>query len=339
MWYEKQIERIVTRKRRALLSTNLPWPTDWAAYFDQERPLILDIGFGYGHTLAYLQAARPDHNIVGIEIDNISLQKAERRVAREGWKNVVVAYSFAETALHHLFVPGSLQEVHVNFPDPWFKARHARRRVMQRDTLDAIVSRLKPGGFFYLATDIAEYAEMSHELLAATPGLDNVFDSPWVSQRPEPFTTKYERRALEEARTCYYFKVVRNQQPPPDVPVIQEEPMPNVVFQSSLSLDYMMQQAEPDSYSQHDTSVTFMDRYRGERSVLFEVFVHDPTLDQRLAIALVEKQDEPGTFTLKMGALGHPRPTKGVHRAMRLLTDALETLDPDMHIIHDKVQR
>ena len=76
---------------------------------------------------------------------------------------------------------------------------------MQRDTLDAIVSRLQPGGTFYLATDIHAYAEMSHELLAATPGLDNLLPDAWAPRVPERVSTKYEATARREGRACYYF--------------------------------------------------------------------------------------------------------------------------------------
>ncbi len=311
---------------------------DWDALFGVERPLILDIGFGYGHSLAYLQQARPDHNIVGIEVENTSLDKAERRVRREGWHNVRVIESFAETALAHLFVPGALAEVHVNFPDPWFKERHARRRLMKRPTLDAIVSRLATGGLFYLATDIRDYAEMSHDLLGQTPGLENVLASAWTTVRPEPFETKYEARAKREGRTCHYFVYRRNAQPAPAIPVITEATMPNVVFQSPLNLDAMHAQSHDLGASVHaEHTVRFLHTYRGERSVLFEVYLSEPTLDQRIALALVEKEDAPGTYTLKLSSLGHPRPTLGAHIAVRRLADHLLALHPDTTVIHDKV--
>jgi tRNA (guanine-N7-)-methyltransferase len=108
----------------------MPWPVPWGEVFGQERPLILDIGFGFGHSLAYLRRTRPDHNIIGLEVDNTCLRKAERRVERDEWDTVCIIRSFAETALHHLLMPASLREIHINFPDPWFKSRHAGRRLM-----------------------------------------------------------------------------------------------------------------------------------------------------------------------------------------------------------------
>lgn len=326
------------RSQPVLTSLMLDWPPDWDALFGAARPIILDVGFGLGHTLAYLHRTYPDHNIVGIEIDNMCLTKAARAVVRDAWHNVRVVHAFAETALAHLFTPGSLAQVHVNFPDPWFKARHAGRRLMKRATLDAIVSRLAPGGTFYLATDIRDYAEMSHALLAETPGLQNTLPAPWVDARPAPFETKYERRAREQGRPCHYFVYRRNDQPAPQVPVLREQPMPNFVFASPLSLDDMQTAVETPDYHDDELTVAFLARYRGERAVLFEVFIREPTLDQRLALALVEKDDDPGVFTLKLSALGHPRPTDGVHRAARVLADGLVALHPETQVIHDKVR-
>lgn len=320
-----------------MTTTNLDWPTDWDAIFAASRPLILDIGFGYGHSLAYLQAAHPDHNIIGLEVDNTSLRKAEKRVVRDGWPNVRIVRGFAETALQHLFPPDSLHQIHVNFPDPWFKARHAGRRLIKRATLDAIASRLTVGGLLYLATDIIEYAEMSRDLLHQTPALVNTLPSDWVAERPQPFATKYEARARKEGRPCHYFVYRRADVAAPTVPTITELPMPHIVFKTPLDLDAMMHAVATPNHQDDALTIKFLDRYRGARAVLFEVFIHEPTLDQRIAFVLVEKEDESGAFTLKLSTLGHPRPTAGVHHAARIIADGLLALSPDVSVIHDKI--
>ncbi len=321
-----------------LSSYNLPWPVNWADLFGAERPLILEIGFGYGHYLAFLHGEFPRHNIVGLEIDNFSLAKAERAIVNRRMDNVRVVHSRAETALHHLFTPASLEQVHVNFPDPWFKDRHAGRRLMQRDTLDAIVSRLRPGGLFYLATDILPYAEMSAELLAATPGLSNHQPAPWTHHRPLGVTTKYERRAREEGRPCYYFVYRRNDQPAPPVPVMEEQPMPHMVIQTPHSLDDIRDAVRLESVAHDDIRLKFIKTYHGGDVLLFEVFVHEPTIDQRVAVVLVPRDQKPGEYTVKLSTLGMPRPTDGLHRAVRAVGEAILALHPAAQIIHDKVR-
>jgi tRNA (guanine-N7-)-methyltransferase len=325
------------------MTTTLDWPTNWDAIFGTSRPLILDIGFGYGHSLDYLRANRPNHNIIGLEVDNISLGKAERRIIRERWDNVRVVHGFAETALTHVFTPESLDEIHINFPDPWFKTRHAGKRLVKEVTVRAMASRLKQGGLLYLATDIIEYAEMTNEVLQAIPQLTNTLGERWVNQRPEPFVTKYEARAKEEGRECSYFVYRRNDLALPEVPINRELIMPHIVFNTSEELSHLKDAPTPQDYQDHNIAIRFLNRYIGGNSALFEVFIHEPTIEQRIAFALVYKEPQSDahthTYTLKLSALGHPRSTAGVHKAARLLFDAIKAISPDITIVQDKVSQ
>lgn len=327
----------VTLPLRKLNSRLLPWPADWPALFGRERPLILEIGFGYGDFLLHLARQRPDANIIGLEVSNRCLTKVEQRIVRYGLNNVRVIHAPAETALHHLFEPGTLVAVHINFPDPWFKSRHGHRRLMQRDTVDALVSRLKTGGRLYLATDILEYAEMSHNLLADTPGLTNVLPAPWVDALPGRVVTKYERKAREEGRACYYFVYERNGHPAPPVPVIKEAAMPHVVFESPLTLEAMRAAFVPQEYNDGDTHVNIHTAYIGDRALLFDTYVKEPTIDQRVALVLVER-DQAHEYTLQLSMIGHPRPTAGIHLATNALADWLMSLHPDTRLLKRKTQ-
>jgi tRNA (guanine-N7-)-methyltransferase len=330
---------------RKLSALSLPWPTDWPRLFDEAapRPLIVEIGFGYGQMLAQLSRQHPDAHIVGLEISNECLERAERAIARGALPNVRVIFSWAETALHHLFTPASIDALHINFPDPWFKSRHERRRLMGRDTLDAMVSRLKPGGDFYLATDIRDYAEMSAELLAETPGLANQFATPWVERWPDDLPpralTKYEARGFAEGRGAHYFYYRRTAEAVAPVPVIEEVEMPHRVITTPLSLDAIRAQFAPftatDEAASIHANVQFV--FRGDRSLLFEAFVAEPTVEQRVALMLIHNPDS-GDYTVRLGQIGNPRPTDGMHVLVRALSDWVLSLHPDGRIIHDKTR-
>jgi tRNA (guanine-N7-)-methyltransferase len=324
-----------------LSSLTLPWAVDWTALFERRAPLILEIGFGYGAYLIHLARTNPDANVIGIEIANRCLNAVEDAIVREKLTNVRIIYSPAETALNHLFEPETINQIHINFPDPWFKRSHDHRRLMQRDTLDAMVSRLTPDGKLYLATDIVEYAEMSAELLAATPSLDNSLSSAWVYDMPERgVVTKYEGIAKREGRPCHYFAYHRNSIPAPDVPVIKDLEMPHIVFQSPLSLDDMLAQFTAHKLSDYSTGkgtyISFMDIFRGRRNLLVEVFVKEPTIDQHFAMVIAQR-DTTGEYTLKLSTLGHPRPTAGIHRAVGVLGDWLMSLHPETKILKNKI--
>lgn len=317
-----------------LNSLMLPWPTDWRAVFGVARPLIVEIGFGDAEHLIALAQAHPDHNVIGFEISAQSMDKAERKIKQGRLANVRAIYSRGETALHHLFTPASVHQFHINYPDPWFKTRHAGRRLMQRDTLDALTNRLEIGGALYLATDILEYAKMSHVLLDKTPGLDNALATPWADHLPQRLiTTKYEQKGLREGRPGNYFLYRRNAQPAPDVPVQEEKPVPHIVLSTPQTPQAIATNVSKTSFHHEGIHVALLDAYWNPRynSVLFEVVIEEPTIEQHVALSLRRREDQ--AFTLRFASFGMPRPTDGLHYATAAIGYWLMQQDPDAAII------
>ncbi len=315
----------------------IPWGLDWATVFNREAPLILEIGFGYGHFLEYLHKTRPDANVIGIEVDHHCLDKVERQLIRKKMSHVRVLYGFADTALRHIFAHNTLSEVHINFPDPWFKSRHAGRRLMQRETLDWIADRMAVGAKLYLATDIADYAEMSADLLEATPALTNLLPTRWGNTRPQPVVTKYERRAIEQGRICHYFTYQRNDTPTPAYPLQEELPMPHIVMQTPLTLAELSDQLMPQDLDTDQFHIHFLSRYTNPKAILFEVYVHEPSLEQHIGVIVVQRENT-DEVTIKVSSLGTPRATKGVHRTVGLVGEALLRLAPATQVLQDKIQ-
>ncbi len=321
---------------KQLNGMTLPWPVDWPELFGRDAPLILEIGFGRGTFLIHLAETHPDASIIGLEISNRCLVAAERAADRLKLAHLRVIHAQAEMALAHLFTPGSLSEVHINFPDPWFKTGHVHRRLMKRETVDALVSRLAPGGRLYLATDILDYARMSAALLRATPGLDNLLDADWSASLPGRVKTKYEAFAEEQGRERCFFAYQRNDRPAPDVPVLKESDMPHMVFETPLTLGQIEAQFEPRKTLEGETLIHLMAVYRGQHSLLFEVYIKEPTLDQHVAIMLNENRD--ATYTLLVSTLGHPRATAGIHRAVARVADWIFSLHPQTRAIRVSLQ-
>ena len=167
------------------------------------------------------------------------------------------------------------------------------------------------------------YAEASHELLAATPGLDNQLDRPWAGSLPGRVVTRYERVARAEGRCCYFFAWRRNEQLPPVAPVAREYAMPHVIFRSALTLENMRARFRPQQWQSGATHVSCSHVFLGERSLLFDVYVKEPNIDQHVALLLLERRGRPGEFTLQLAMFGHPRPTAGIHLAANGLADWL----------------
>ncbi|QPC84994.1 tRNA (guanosine(46)-N7)-methyltransferase TrmB [Phototrophicus methaneseepsis] len=325
-------------QHRKLSTMTLPWPVDWTALFGTVRPLILEIGFGNGDYLLHLARQHPDYNVIGVEISNKSLEKAEQKIINSGLPNVCAIHGRGETALHHLFASATISQIHVNYPDPWFKSRHAGRRLIQRDTLDAIVSRLVPGGIFYLATDILDYAEMAHELLADTRSLTNQQSVPWADEMPGRIITKYEQKGYQEGRPGHFFVYQRNEIAGPDVPVMQELEMPHIVLQTPLTPDDMLEKFDKMTHHIDDIHVAYLEAFMDHRrrALLFEIKMQEPTIDQHFCLTLTPRED--GDYTLIYATIGNPRPTLGMHIATGHLGDWLASLHPDAQVVSRKVK-
>ncbi|MFN8423457.1 MAG: tRNA (guanosine(46)-N7)-methyltransferase TrmB [Anaerolineae bacterium] len=189
----------------ALTLRNLPWPTPWADVFGRGGELCVEIGFGRGQFLLDLARRRPEANVVGVEVSNRSLVAAEEGARKASLSNVRVVHATGQSALAHLFDEASIAAVYVHFPDPWFKTRHAHRRLLAPATVALIASRLAPGGALHAATDVAAYALEIDRALAAADGLRNAADARWRSERDEGVATKYETLARAAGRDCAYF--------------------------------------------------------------------------------------------------------------------------------------
>jgi tRNA (guanine-N7-)-methyltransferase len=328
---------VITRKLSCL---NLPWSTNWAELFGADRPLIVEIGFGNADYLMHLAGKHPDKHVIGLEISNQSMEKAEQKIRTQGLHNVGAVHSRAETALHHLFEPESITELHINNPDPWFKSRHSGRRLIQRDTVDAMVSRLVPNGLLYLSTDVQAYAEMSHEVLNSTPGLTNLLDASWVSDMPGRIVTKYEARGLRQGNPPKMFAYQRNATPAPQIPVYRELPMPHLILKTPLTADEMLERFERHTVHAGDgIFITYLGAFlsSSRTTLLVETTITEPTIEQHVALMLFPRE-EAGEYTLRYAAMGMPRITNGLHRATQHLGDWLVKLHPDAALLADRTK-
>lgn len=317
--------------QRTLSAMTLAWPTDWTALFGAARPLIVEIGFGNADFLVHLAQQHSDYNVIGLEISNQSMDKAAQKIKSRKLTNVCAVHARAETALAHLFPPESVSVFHINYPDPWFKKRHSERRLMQRDTLDTLVSRLMPDGWLYLATDVMDYAEMSAELLAATPGLTNQFDTPWVDTVPDRIVTKYEARGIRQGNPGKFFLYRRNNTPIVHPPLLRELDMPHVILTSPLSTLAMAQRFERQKISLGEgLHISIINIFHNPHygSLLFETLIIEPTIEQHIAI-LLSPREEHGDYIVRYSTLGTPRITEGVHRATQYIGEWAAGLHPD----------
>ncbi|WP_174553849.1 tRNA (guanosine(46)-N7)-methyltransferase TrmB [Rhodococcus marinonascens] len=197
------------RSRRGALtaaqqaSWDRQWPTigadvsdnrlDPNAWFGRDAPLILEIGSGTGTATAAMAQAEPHVNLIAVEVYRPGLAQLLQQIERDQIPNIRVLRGDAMDVLENMIEPESLTGVRVFFPDPWPKARHHKRRLLQSPTFALIASRLKTGGVLHIATDHAEYAEAIAEAGNAEPLLTSLdWESPMTHERP---VTKFEDKA------------------------------------------------------------------------------------------------------------------------------------------------
>jgi tRNA (guanine-N7-)-methyltransferase len=188
----------------------------WAELFADDVPvvrdLVIDIGFGRGEFLMDLAANRPEQAYLGIECSHKRVHKMARRVAKTEIQNLRIVEGFAEEVLPELFASESIAEFWINFPDPWPKRNHARRRIVRPDVVALLADQLVPGGWLHVATDDPPYAEQMDAVLCAEAGLENC-NAPdaWLPEVPGREPTAYELEWRAQGRPLHFFAYRRRQ--------------------------------------------------------------------------------------------------------------------------------
>lgn len=168
---------------------------DQMTVFGRKAPLILEIGFGNGESLAKMAAASPEKDFIGIEVHRPGVGHLLLKCQELELQNVRVYCADAVEVLNHCIPDESLSGMQIFFPDPWHKKRHQKRRLISEDFVRLVSSKLIQGGFLHCATDWQDYAEQMLAVLENAEALKNTAGIHQYSERPDhrPLT-KFENR-------------------------------------------------------------------------------------------------------------------------------------------------
>jgi len=167
------------------------------------KPVILEIGFGMGEATAHIATQLPDTNFLCCEVHDPGVGALLKRIGEQHLTNIRICAHDAVEVIDHMLPLQCLDGVHIFFPDPWHKARHNKRRLIQSPLVAKLAARLKPGGYIHCATDWQPYAEQILQVMSAEPLLRNTALSshpelggyaPKPDYRP---LTKFENRGLK----------------------------------------------------------------------------------------------------------------------------------------------
>jgi tRNA (guanine-N7-)-methyltransferase len=178
-------------------------------FADASRPLHLDIGCARGRFLLRMAEVEPGWNFLGVEIREPLVDEANRLASVGGLTNLHYAFCNAMLWLDRLImnVPDDrLQMVTIQFPDPWFKKKHAKRRMVNVELVDTAVDKLASGGKIFIQTDIEFLAEEMHELFAADTCLTE------RACESNPFSVKTERELAVETKQAPVYRYLFEKQ-------------------------------------------------------------------------------------------------------------------------------
>jgi tRNA (guanine-N7-)-methyltransferase len=200
----RKIDPTLDLSRHYREASELPVSFAQVQLFETDQPLEVEVGTGKGLFLTAASQTERRHNFLGIEIGRKYACYAASRLARDGSKNALVISGNALPLFESWFPTASLAAVHVYFPDPWWKARHKKRRVLNEAFLKNVERTLISDGRLHFWTDVEEYFQATLALIAATTGLTGPLP---VAERPPEhdldYRTHFERRTRKSEQPVY----------------------------------------------------------------------------------------------------------------------------------------
>lgn len=185
-------------------------PPDWRKiYANSQQPLHLDIGCARGKFLLEMAQLQPETNFLGVEIRLPLVTEANQR--RDFLKLTNLHYLFCNIntsffPLLQSLPPGVLQWITIQFPDPWFKNRHFKRRIVQPKLVDALAEYLTKNGIIFLQSDIESVAQEMRDRFLANPRFQQVHETTWLAKNPFPVPT--EREIATQARHELVYRIL-----------------------------------------------------------------------------------------------------------------------------------
>ena len=182
-------------------------PIDWAAVFGQSGPLALEIGFNRGVFLESLARVEPATNVLGIEIQRRFCWRLANLLAdaSDAPPNIRLVWADAKLVTNTLLSPGSVKDIYINFPDPWWKKRHHKRRLVDTSYAAELVEVLSPGGEIWVKSDVEAIA---NEIQVALEGQPQLQRSKPYEASSKPFTHR-EQKCVDQGMSIYRYRFIK----------------------------------------------------------------------------------------------------------------------------------
>ena len=181
----------------------------WEGIFGRRAPLAVDVGCGPGLFVEELARARPDLDVVGLEIRQHLVEATLQAVRSASLGNAHALVANANLHLGALFEPNSLAQISFNFPDPWYKKRHHKRRVLTLALLAELLPKLRPGAQVHAMTDYEPLAQQMQQILQQCSALRCAHPTPFCAQSTTGLTSEREKTHLHRGQPIYRLLFVK----------------------------------------------------------------------------------------------------------------------------------
>lgn len=190
-------------------------PPNWEKVYAQPaKPLHLDIGCARGEFLLSMAQLQPEWNFLGLEIREPLVEQANAKVVELGLSNLHYLFCNVNNSLEALLdslSAGTLQRVTIQFPDPWFKKRQAKRRVVQPELVDTLATYLASGGVVFIQSDIEAVAVEMRDRFDFHPAFHRQGTDTWLATNPLPVPTEREISTLSRGEPVYRALFLRRE--------------------------------------------------------------------------------------------------------------------------------
>ncbi|MDQ7038284.1 MAG: tRNA (guanosine(46)-N7)-methyltransferase TrmB [Aquificota bacterium] len=278
------------------------------------RDLLVEIGFGRGEFIVRLARENPGRIVLGVEISGVSVEKLLKRIKRESITNIRIVHMDAYWCFNLLLEDSSVERIYMNYPDPWFKKRHIKRRLTKEENLYIFARRLKPGGEIVIRTDHYPFIEYTLEQAENL----KVFSSEVRRLSVEDPLTKYEERWVSMGKEIYELKLVRSKEPEQrEVRTIREveevfpvkvqgrEPCPEEITGEEIRLG-------------EGVYLKFFRVYRADGVILVETLLSEFGFLQKLFIEIRRKGD---CWVVDVSPFSQVLRTDNLQRAVELMAE------------------
>ncbi len=174
-----------------------------ADIFGNDKPMNVEIGIGNGEFISEYAKANPEQNYLGFEVMKRIFNRAIRKANQVTHGNIRLMH-FDATFIVSILKDGSVDNFYVNFPDPWPKKKHKKRRLLKTEFIELMVKKLKKGGTICMATDQIDYALEIEENLKPVKELKSVYNSVYIDRLDDYLPTKYYRKFVPELGVSFF---------------------------------------------------------------------------------------------------------------------------------------